>query len=188
MTLGELIAKLKLLPPGSRFADGFDRAYSYRGDYSQLAVHPANDCTAGEMLGVAESALGATFEGYKGGEFRMSEYCSVYLAGYGECGEELASGFFEYQWRIAALEAELSRLRSGCSAGVALIAAEIDRLERLNAAAGYAAEAPTGSADKEVREMLGGLAGYLALRPELQAQEWFQQINEWFTKFPERAK
>lgn len=76
-------------PPG--------RFCSYRGDYAQLALErgegfvydePAehmeergwrrND-TVAKLLEAAKAAVGATFEGYKGGEFTMDEDSPIYL-------------------------------------------------------------------------------------------------------------
>src|SRR5690606_42143136 len=41
------------------------------------------------MLGHARDALGATFEGYKGGLYTMREDTDCWVASWGACGEEL---------------------------------------------------------------------------------------------------
>ena len=89
MTLQELIDALSAEDPTQVCRLGFGSPHSYRGDYAQLAVEPAADVTVGEMLAAINGALGSTYEGYKGGDYVMSEYVSVFLAQYGECGEEI---------------------------------------------------------------------------------------------------
>lgn len=65
---------------------GFGSPHSYRGYYFDLAFEPAENVTVASMLTHAKSALGATFTGYKGGEYTMGEYTDCYIAGYGESG------------------------------------------------------------------------------------------------------
>lgn len=48
------------------------------------------------MLNEAQSALGKTFEGYKGGDFLMESYSEVYLAKYGHVGEEIGPTFLKF--------------------------------------------------------------------------------------------
>lgn len=58
---------------------------SYRGYYDDLAIAPAfngRETVAG-TLAKLESALGATFTGYKGGEFVMDDATPLWVAGYG---------------------------------------------------------------------------------------------------------
>src|SRR5690606_41383495 len=43
------------------------------------------------MLGHARDALGATFEGYKGGLYTMREDTDCWVASWGACGEELTA-------------------------------------------------------------------------------------------------
>ncbi len=96
MTLGDLIERLKKEPKENVIRKGFGRAMSYRGDYSQLAFDPCENVTVASMLEEAESALGKTFEGYKGGDFVMNEYTDVYIANYGCCGDELGFMLLDY--------------------------------------------------------------------------------------------
>lgn len=79
MTLGELIAALEAENPDKILPRGFTNPHSWRGDYMQLAFEPASNVTVGEMLADARSALGATFTGWKGGEYTMSEYTDCWL-------------------------------------------------------------------------------------------------------------
>lgn len=79
MNLGELIAALETLDPATKVRDGFGRPHSYRGDYQDLAFEPVNDTTIGAMLAAARSALDATYEGWKGGEYTMDESSCCWL-------------------------------------------------------------------------------------------------------------
>lgn len=89
MTLGELIEELEKADPNRVLPDGFIRPHSYRGDYCDLAFVPKSNVPIGVMLANAKSALGQTYDGYKGGDFLMDEYTSVHLANYGQTGEEI---------------------------------------------------------------------------------------------------
>lgn len=89
MYLSELIAALESVPADTKVPLGFDRPHSYRGDYAELAFRPALNTTAGAMLTAAKSALGQTFTGYKGGEYKMDTYSSCWFAEWGCCGETL---------------------------------------------------------------------------------------------------
>ena len=85
MTLGEIIERLGKEDPNRIVPLGWDDSYSWRGSYAELAVRPAKNVTIGAMIKVLRDSNGRTFTGYKGGEFRMSEYTDVYLDLYGEC-------------------------------------------------------------------------------------------------------
>jgi hypothetical protein len=71
MTLNELIRYLEKEDPKKVVAIGFNNPHSYRGYYEDLAFEPAKNITVGEMLDCAKGALGKTYEGYKGGEYKM---------------------------------------------------------------------------------------------------------------------
>lgn len=96
MTLGELIQRLKEAPRDFRVPFGFHEPHSYRGYYDQLAFEPTTNVTVGEMLDAAESALGETFTGYKGGDYTMGEYTDVWIAHYGECGDGISHMLLDY--------------------------------------------------------------------------------------------
>lgn len=83
MMLGQLIEALKALPYGKPVRHGFGAPMSYRGYYEDVAFKPVEDTTIGQMLEHARSALGATFEGYKGGEYTMGEYTTCWIDSYG---------------------------------------------------------------------------------------------------------
>lgn len=97
MTLGELIKGLSEADMNHVAHIGFsDSAHSYRGIYRDIAFEPARNVRVTDMLAYARAALGKTYEGYKGGEYVMSEHVDVYLAHYGCCGEELGSILLSY--------------------------------------------------------------------------------------------
>lgn len=85
-SLGEIIEHLKKLPPDAVVAEGFGGPGSYRGYYGDVAFAPEKSVTVASMLKHAEKAVGATFYGYKGGEFRMLESTPCWLADYGDVG------------------------------------------------------------------------------------------------------
>lgn len=80
MTLGELIAALEAADPTLVVERGFNNPHSYRGYYEDLAFEPASNITVGEMLDAARSADGATYTGWKGGEFTMGSDTDVWLS------------------------------------------------------------------------------------------------------------
>src|SRR5690348_7658276 len=89
MTLGELISELKKMDANKVVPIGFGSPHSYRGYYEDLAFEPAENVTIGSMLAHAESALGKTFQGYKGGDYVMEDSTTVWIASYGEGGGEV---------------------------------------------------------------------------------------------------
>lgn len=92
MTLAELIQALEAevaQNPDKILKLGFARPHSYRGDYSSLAFQPAERVSVADILADARLALGKTYTGYKGDEYKMHDYTHTYLAKYGECGESI---------------------------------------------------------------------------------------------------
>lgn len=90
LTLGGLIARLSEADPELpvRFDNGsnpgeFD---SYRGYYSDLMIQPGAICTVADLLARAKAAVGETFEGYKGGDFRMGNDTPLWCSTYGCTG------------------------------------------------------------------------------------------------------
>lgn len=107
MTLAELITALEAADPNQVVAHGFTNPHSYRGDYMDLAFEPATDVTVADMLADARSALGATFEGYKGGDFTMSEHTWCWLSLEGDASGETISTLL-VQLMLAAASAVVS--------------------------------------------------------------------------------
>lgn len=96
LTLGDLVEKLDGYV-GEHGQDhavrcGFAAAVSYRGNYAEIAFAPEADTRLGAMLGEARRAIGATYTGYKGGDFDMTEETPVWLAAYGDPGPPLSDG------------------------------------------------------------------------------------------------
>jgi hypothetical protein len=79
LELGEVIARLRRENPDRVVRVGFAAPHSYRGDYYDLAFELRHNITIGEMLAAAESAVGATFEGWKGGDYEMREHSDCWL-------------------------------------------------------------------------------------------------------------
>lgn len=96
MYLKELIAALEKADQIKVVPMGFHNPHSYRGTYSELAFEPKENATVAEMLASAKSALGSTYEGWKGGEYTMTEYADCHLAWEGSTGEEIGRIFLDY--------------------------------------------------------------------------------------------
>lgn len=93
MTLRELHAALVVVPQHYTVRFDFQAAFttldSWRGDYSQLALGYAYEQkgpSVGYLLSITRAAMGATFIGYKGGEFVMGGSTPIRVANYGEVG------------------------------------------------------------------------------------------------------
>lgn len=100
LMLGELIEWLGQQDASQRVVDGFGSPHSDRGSYCDLAFEPEPVTTFGAMLEHAKSALGQTFSGYKGGDYKMTEYTDVKIGHWGECGESITRTHLRY-WLIA---------------------------------------------------------------------------------------
>jgi hypothetical protein len=91
MNLGDIITTLKAADPKQIVRHGFHNPHSYRGDYYDLAFEPADNITVAEMLEAARSAVGTTYEGWKGGDFRMTEGSWCWLSEEGSASGETIS-------------------------------------------------------------------------------------------------
>jgi hypothetical protein len=96
MELEVLIAELKKHDPNKVVKNGFVFPHSYRGSYPCLAFEPDLNTRIGYMLECAERAIGKTYAGWGGGEFTMTGITPVYIAEYGEFGEELGPRLLAY--------------------------------------------------------------------------------------------
>lgn len=88
MTLGKMIAELEKCDPKANvtLSDTISpgMAHSYRGYYSDLAFKPSTKpVTAEAFLRECRNALGATFEGYKGGDYVMGADTPLWISEYG---------------------------------------------------------------------------------------------------------
>lgn len=84
MKLKELIAELKALPTSLIFPIGPCGAHSYRGYNDEIAFIPTENVSVKNMLEIAERAVGATFQGYKGGSYLYTEDTVIHFSRYGE--------------------------------------------------------------------------------------------------------
>lgn len=91
MNLADLITTLEAADPTLAVPRGFTNPHSYRGDYMDLAFEPATDVTVADMLADARSALGATYQGWKGGDFTMGEHTWCWLSVEGDASGETIS-------------------------------------------------------------------------------------------------
>lgn len=83
MNLGNLIRVLEEADPDLVLPDGFRNPHSYRGYYEQLAFEPARNVFVADMLADARSAVGTTYQGYKGGDYLMDERSIVNISPWG---------------------------------------------------------------------------------------------------------
>lgn len=83
ITLSDLIVELEKIDGNKIVKFGFGEPMSYRGYYEDLAFTPERDVKISDMLNYAKSALGKTFTGYKGGEYKMEDWTDCYIAEYG---------------------------------------------------------------------------------------------------------
>jgi hypothetical protein len=88
-SLGNLIARLEREDPARVLPIGFAEPHSFRGYYDQVAFEPRRNISIGDMLAAARSALGATYEGYKGGEYTMHDYTECWVSNYGQSSDNL---------------------------------------------------------------------------------------------------
>jgi hypothetical protein len=96
MYLKNLIEWLEQQDQNADVIDGFGSPHSDRGYYQKLAFKPVPITTFGQMLTHAKSALGRTFDGYKGGEYVMDEFSECRIGEYGVSGEDITSIHFKY--------------------------------------------------------------------------------------------
>ena len=91
MTLCELISALSAVP-GDTPVTNLHRAHSYRGYYIDLAFEQGDGVRpASELLAECHKAMGAVFQGYKGGDYPMHANTPIWVADYGSTGKKLMS-------------------------------------------------------------------------------------------------
>ena len=90
MTLGKIIDWLERLPPEDEVVFDFCRASpsgidSSRGDYAELALGYSFEqvATVLDVLKWCKGAVGATFSGYKGGDYMMTRDTQVWVDKWG---------------------------------------------------------------------------------------------------------
>lgn len=100
LTLGKMIKVLEGAGHGMSVVldtgEAPGQPLSYRGYYSDLSFEPTDTpINVGTFLEVCRGALGATFEGYKGGDFVMDERTPLWVAPYGCCGRAIMGASVE---------------------------------------------------------------------------------------------
>jgi len=103
LTLGQLIEKVEAIAKnGYKLSDGseptvrYDFEYlfptaidSWRGSYAELALNfesNGEELPVSKFIELLKSAVGKTFEGYKGGDFTMDESTPIWVANCGNSG------------------------------------------------------------------------------------------------------
>lgn len=85
-TLGEIIKALEAIDGDKYMAESYE-PHSYRGYYHRLGLAPnGGSATVGETLAMLNGCVGKSFEGYKGGTFKMGLHTLVHVAGWGRTG------------------------------------------------------------------------------------------------------
>ena len=119
LTLGELIEKLEQV--ARRSVDIIDKyghepyvmfdfcgmrpgaIGSYRGFFSRLAIGYSEDVpmvAVSDFLQQLKSAVGKTYEGYKGGQYRMGLDTPLWVANYGRCTETILCGVTDLEYAV----------------------------------------------------------------------------------------
>jgi hypothetical protein len=104
LTLGELTMRLDAVADKAKPVRFDFGGYvptdldSWRGSYAELALgYGARDPQTVENLIVeCRGATNKTFEGYKGGDFRMSRHTPIWVANWGESGVSSYGGDTDY--------------------------------------------------------------------------------------------
>lgn len=117
LTLGEIIAKCEAIAArGYERSDGlpptvtFDFEYlrpttldSWRGIYAELALGfnaDGNAPSLPDFIAMLRDAVGKTYDGWKGGEYTMSERTPVWVANPGNSGNTAIIDVVDDQWQV----------------------------------------------------------------------------------------
>lgn len=84
---------------------------SYRGDFSQCALgyrltgydndeHHFNDSTVQGLIDELEKTIGSTFDGWKGGEYTMTEDTQLWVSNPGNSDETVITSITDDGWRV----------------------------------------------------------------------------------------
>lgn len=103
LNLGEIIDTLETIYRGSKnpeelIIDGMSNSfYSYRGYYEDLTIPSSVDKTLlRDVLNGLRGCLKKTFQGYKGGQYKMSLESTVWNADYSVCADRYFVGFAKH--------------------------------------------------------------------------------------------
>lgn len=101
LTLGEIILKLEAMPDlDARVIFDFqpvspDYLCSWRGSYNELAiVFGPVEASGNQVLATLRGAISETYDGWKGGEFKMGRLTPVWVVGSnGDSGVEISEDY-----------------------------------------------------------------------------------------------
>lgn len=114
-TLGKLIKLLQIEDPTAHLRYDFVHfkptlgIHSYRGYYEDLAVGYGTDdnITVGELTAKLKEAVGRTYQGWKGGEYRMDTDTPVWVSNPSEAGGTAIVGVRDDGWVVTLLTASV---------------------------------------------------------------------------------
>lgn len=114
MKLRDVIEALEALDPDLPMQKPLQFG-SWRGRYNELTIYPKwiakeehPDQTVGDLLAEARAADGATFMGYKGGDYVMNLDTPVWADDYGICRGMAPSGFVVRRGKVRMTTIDLS--------------------------------------------------------------------------------
>lgn len=109
LTLGELILKLDAIP-NKEASLVFDFGYfyptcvdSWRGAYEELALNyqdTGSSLNVHEFLVVLKQAIGDTFTGYKGGDFKMNKHTPLWVSNYGHSNNTAVVDILDKNYQV----------------------------------------------------------------------------------------
>lgn len=79
--------------------DGLD---SYRGYYDQLALgfKPWEKVVVKDLVALLKKAIGKTFQGYKGGNYKMDESTEIWVSGHGDAWNTAISHIINLDYEV----------------------------------------------------------------------------------------
>lgn len=96
LSLGELVGVLETQPRDRVVRRGLTNPHSYRVYSFDIAFELGGPISILGMLAVVRSAIGETFEAWKGGDYIMSTESGVHVAKRGEPGDDLGPLLLEF--------------------------------------------------------------------------------------------
>lgn len=123
LTLGEIVAKLEAIEAAHTDKEDFWVRYdfgsltptklmSWRGVYAELALgyeDGKNWPKITDVLDELKSGIGKTFEGYKGGDFKMGRGTPVWVANYGDSGNTAIVDILDNSYEAIIITSRLER-------------------------------------------------------------------------------
>ena len=108
LNLGELITRLSECPKDSQVVFDFGGLHptqcdSYRGYYSDLAVGFSGEGprpSVALVIAMLKSAIGRTFTGWKGGDYRMTKKSLVWVANPGDTSDTVITSVQSHDYGV----------------------------------------------------------------------------------------